>query len=81
MDGFLGYNQINIVKEEKLKKIFIVEDRVYPYNWMPFSLCHALMTFQRIILHIFNKMLVGNFKVFLDDWLIYNNEETHLKVL
>lgn len=34
---------------------------------MSSGLCNAPATFQRIILHIFDKMSVGNFKAFLDD--------------
>lgn len=70
MDGFSGYNQISIAEEDKLKTTFIVEDGVYAYNRMPFGLCNALATFQQIILHIFDKMSVENFRAFLDDWSI-----------
>lgn len=81
MDGFSGYNQISIAEEDKLKTTFVVEDGVYAYNRMPFGLCNAPATFQRIILHIFDKMSVGNFKAFLDDWSIYSTEEAHLAAL
>lgn len=81
MDGFSGYNQISIVEEDKLKKTLVVEDGVHAYNQMPFGLCNALTTFQRIILHIFDKMLVGNFKTFLDDWSIFSAEDKHLIAL
>ena len=56
MEGFSRYNQICIAEEDKLKTNFIVEDGVYAYNTMPFGLCNAQTTFQRIILHIFDKM-------------------------
>lgn len=65
-DGFSGYNHISIAKEDKLKTTFVVEGRVYAYNIMLFDLCNAPTTFQRIILHIFDEMSVGNFKAFLD---------------
>lgn len=77
MDGFFVYNQISITEEDKLKTTFVVEDGVYAYNRMPFGLCNAPATFQRIILHIFDQMSVGNFKAFLDDWSIYNAEDNH----
>lgn len=67
MDEFSGYNQICRAEEDKLKMRFVVEGGVYAYNQMPFDLCNALATFQRIILHIFDKMFVANFKAFLDD--------------
>lgn len=76
MDGFSGYNQISIAKEDKLKTTFVVEDGVYAYNRMPFGLCNAPATFQHIILHIFDKMCTRNFKAFLDDWSIYSNKDT-----
>lgn len=41
MDGFLGYNQISIAEEDKLKITFVVEDKVYAYNRMPFGLCNT----------------------------------------
>ena len=66
MDGFFGYNQISIAKD-KLKMTFVVEDEVYAYNQMSFGLYNAPTTFEGIILHIFDKMFVANFKAFLDD--------------
>ena len=81
MDGFSGYNQICIAKEDKLKTTFVVEGGVYAYNRMPFNLCNVPVTFQRIILHIFDEMSVKNFKAFLDDWSVFNTEDKHLAVL
>lgn len=56
----------------------MVEEGVYAYNRMPFGLCNAPTTFQ---LHIFEKMSVGNFRAFLDDWSIFSDQDTHLKAL
>ena len=81
MDEFFRYSQISIAKEDKLKTTFVVEDGVYAYNRMPCGLCNAPATFQRIILHIFHGMLVGNFKAFLDDWSVYSGKEHHLKII
>ena len=81
MDGFSGYNQISIVEEDKLKTTFVVENGVYAYNQMPFGLCNAPVTFQKIILHIFDKMLVGNFRAFVDDWSIFSGHDNHLATL
>lgn len=54
---------------------------MYAYNRMSFGLCNAPTAFQRIILHIFDKMSVGNFKAFLDNWSIYTGQDTHLVAL
>lgn len=64
-----------------MKTTFMVEDGVYAYNKMPFGLCNAPATFQRIILYIFDKILVANFNAFLDDWSIYNMQDAHLAAL
>lgn len=81
MDRFSGYNQISIVKEDKLKTTFIVEDGVNAYNRMSFELCNAPTTFQRIILHIFDKMFVRSLKAFLDDWSIFSTKDKHITTL
>ena len=81
MDGFSGYNRICIVEEDKLKTTFVVEGGVYAFNQMPFGLCNAPATFQRIILHIFDKMSFRNFKAFLDDWSVFSTKDKHLKAL
>lgn len=81
MDGFSRYNQISIAEEDKLKTTFVIEDGVYAYNRMPFGLCNAPATFQRIILYIFDKMSIENFKAFLDDWSVFSTEEKHLAAL
>ena len=81
MDGFSGYNQIFIAEEDKLKTTFVVEDGVYAYNQTPFELCNTPATLQGIILHIFDKMSVGNFRTFLDDWSIFSGQDNHLKAL
>ena len=48
---------------------------------MPFGLCNAPAKFQSIILHIFDKMSVGNLYAFLDDWSIFSGQDNHLKAL
>lgn len=64
VDGFAGYNRISVVEEDKLNTRFVVEDGIYAYNQMPFGLYNTPTPFQRIILHIFDKMSVGNSRPF-----------------
>ena len=58
-----------------------MEDGVYAYNRVSLGLCNALVTFQRMILHIFDKMSVKSFKAFLDDWSIFSIEDKHITAL
>lgn len=41
----------------------------------------AYVILQRIILNIFDRMSIGSFKAFLDDWCIYSDQKTYLKAL
>ena len=77
-DGFSEYDQINIVKEDKLKTTFVSKYNIYGYNKIPFELCNAPTTFQWIILNIFKKMFGDNVEVFLDDCMLYSLLNNHL---
>ncbi len=45
MDGYNGYNEVKMVKENKRKTTFILKWEAYAYNVMPFGLCNAPITF------------------------------------
>jgi hypothetical protein len=47
MDGFSGYNQINIVPEDQHKTAFICPWDTFSYQKLPFSLKNVIVTFQR----------------------------------
>ena len=45
MDGFSGYNQIKMAKEDKAKTIVTIHWGTYAYDVMPFSLMSASATY------------------------------------
>jgi hypothetical protein len=49
MDGYIGYNQVRMVEENKEKISSIFEWGTYAYNVMPFGLCNALTIFQKMV--------------------------------
>ncbi len=53
MDGYSGYNQVNMAKEDKEKITFIPKWGAYAYNIMPFGLCNAHVTFQKVVTKTF----------------------------
>src|SRR5882672_7564053 len=54
MDGFSGYNQIQIAPEEQDKTTFTCLWGIFAYKVLRFGLCNALATFQRAVIGIFS---------------------------
>lgn len=57
LDGFFGYNQVKIVKEDQLKIAFTIQQRIFAYRIMPFGLRNAPGTFQRVMIQAFQDYL------------------------
>ena len=55
LDAKQGYWQIRVQKESQEKTAFVTFDGLYEFRVMPFSLCNAPATFQRLI----QRALVG----------------------
>jgi hypothetical protein len=53
MDGFSGYNQIQIVAEDQDKTTFTCPWGTYAYRVLHFGLCNAPTKFQRVVLSLF----------------------------
>ena len=66
MNGFFGYNQIQIKPEDQHKTAFICPWGTFAYRKMPFGLKNAGATFQRAMTLIFHD-LKSIIEVFLDD--------------
>jgi len=82
LDLAAGYWQIPMKEEDIEKTAFITQDGTYEFTVMPFGLCNAPATFQRMMNLIFEDMLFRNIKVYLDDCNIYSKTfEQHLKDL
>jgi hypothetical protein len=50
MDGYSDYRHVKMVEEDKDKITFISKWATYAYDIMPFGLCNAHVTFQKIII-------------------------------
>jgi hypothetical protein len=66
MDGFSGYNQIQIHPADQYKTAFITPWRTFAYRVMPFGLKNAGATFQRAMTYIFHD-LAAIILAYLDD--------------
>ena len=73
LDGHSGYFQIEIDVEDWEKTTFTCPFETYAYRRMSFSLCNALVTFQRCMLSLFSDMVEHIMEVFMDDITIYGS--------
>ena len=83
MDGFSGYNQIKMHKEDIPKVSFITDFGVYCYLVMAFGLKNAGATYQRLVNKIFKHLIGRTMEVYMDDMLVKSLDKadhiTHLR--
>jgi hypothetical protein len=73
LDGFSGYNQINIALEDQDKTTFTCPWGTYAYKVLPFGLCNAPATFQRAVLAIFADLVHECVEVYMDDFSVHGD--------
>ena len=77
-----GYHQIPMFKGDRYKTAFCTRYGQFEFLVMPFGLCNAPSTFQRIMNKILFKLLDTCALVYLDDILVYSRSvEQHVKDL
>jgi len=81
LDGFSGYNQVFIRKGDQLKTTFTTEWGTFAFNRMPFGLCNAPGTFQRLMMDIFKDFLRHFLEVFIDDFAVFSGRTDHHEFL
>jgi len=82
LDGFSGYNQIQIAPEDQDKTTFTCPWGTFAYRVLPFRLCSALATFHRAILNIFVDFINEGLEVYMDDFTPYGDDfESALQAL
>lgn len=80
-----GYNQIRINPDDVPKTAFSTRYGHYEFVVMPFGLCNAPATFQRLMHDMFQPYLDEFVVVYLDDILVFSKDKTkhleHLRIV
>ena len=81
LDLASGYWQVPLAESAIPKTAFVTPDGGhYEYFRLPFGICNALGTFQRLMTSIFNEYLFSFVLIFMDDSLMFSrNGEEHEK--
>jgi transposase InsO family protein len=82
MDLRSGYHQVVMDERDKHKTTFVTRRGAYAFNVMPFGLCNAPATFQRLMDCTMKGLNFEVCLVFLDDIIVYSADiPTHLQRL
>jgi hypothetical protein len=71
LDGYSGFSQIAVKKQDQEKPTFTCPYGTYAYRHMPFGLCNAPATFQRCMYAIFHGFCEEIVEVFMNDFSVY----------
>lgn len=80
-DGYSGYHQVRIAEEDQLKTTFMSPWGTFCYEVMPFGLCNAPATFQRLMNKVLEPYLRHFLRVFMDEIGIYGDMASSLEKL
>eukprot|EP00253_Pinus_taeda_P013985 PITA_13985 len=73
LDGFSEYNQIQISLEDQDNTTFTCPWGTFAYRVLPFGLCNAPATFQRVVLSIFAELVHDSVEIYMDDFTPYGS--------
>ena len=73
LDGYSGYNQIEIALEDQEKTTFTCPFGTFSFRKMPFGLCNALGAFQQCMMSISSDMIEKIMEIFMDDFSVFGD--------
>ena len=77
-----GYWQVDVAPEDQEKMAFTTPFGLYHFERMPFGLCNAPATFQRLMQRCLGSQVYDHLLIHLDDIIVYSPDfHTHLQHL
>lgn len=77
-----GYNQVPVAEQDKAKTAFCTPFGLFEFNRMPFGLCNAPGTFQRLMQRMFGDQQGQSLLLYLDDIIVFSSSvQQHLQRL
>lgn len=73
MDLASGYNQVPVAEGDRFKTAFCTPFGLFECNRMPFGLCNAPGTFQRLMQHLFGDQQYQLLLLYLDDIVVFSS--------
>jgi hypothetical protein len=73
-----GYWQVGLTPEAELKSAFYVSSVLYLWNVMPFGLCNAPGTFERLMKEVLQGLQWASCLIYLDDVIIFGKNTQQL---
>lgn len=82
LDLASGYSQVQMAEKDKAKTAFCTPFGLFEFNRMPFGLCNAPSTFQRLMERMFGDCRYQSVLLYLDDVIVFSNSvQQHLERL
>lgn len=73
LDLASGYNQVPVLEQDKPKTAFCTPFGLFEWNRMPFGLCNAPSTFQRLMQRMFGDQQCQSLLLYLDDIVVFSS--------
>ncbi|KAL7825810.1 hypothetical protein SRHO_G00335480 [Serrasalmus rhombeus] len=73
LDLASGYNQVPVTERDKPKTAFCTPFGLFEWNRMPFGLCNAPSTFQRLMQRLFGDQQCQSLLLYLDDIVVFSS--------
>ncbi len=79
--GYSGYHQICIILKDRYKTTFVTDWGAFIWKVMLFRVKNGPPTYEKVVTKAFKKKLDNFMKIFLDDFIVYNDMENQQQKL